>query len=306
MPRAVIHIGANKTGSTTLQRCIFARSEGLVYLGEDCAGYENYRDILNSLVSDDDFHFDEERTREIFKRFISACGEKTFLYSNEDIMTSRVPSQCARRLHQFLPDAEILVVVRNQLTAIPSFYANHGAYLKMVPRKYWRRYVSFGDWMGYCTEFIKYSPLDSYFYNKILTLYTSLFGREKIHVLLYEDFVNAKVKFIEDLCGILGIDKEEALMHLQERRERRRNTQREFRYHQFRTLFLRGRSLGGRLPFGAGLRRIWRRFLEGGPPADGFVSDAWRNRIVELYREDNMKLAKEYHLPLRELNYPMP
>ena len=164
MPRTVIHIGANKTASTTLQRCLFAKSKDLVYLGEDCVNYENYRDTLNSLVSDDDIHFSYESAKELFKNFVSSCGEKTALYSNEDIMTSRVPTQCAHRLKEFLPDAEIMVVIRNQLTAIPSMYANHGAYLKMVPRRYWRRYVSFDDWMDYCTTFIKYSLLDGFFY----------------------------------------------------------------------------------------------------------------------------------------------
>jgi len=305
MSRAVIHIGANKTGSTTLQRCLFARTEDLVYLGEDCAGYENYRDALNSLVSDDDIHFDYEATKEIFREFMLSCGKRTFLYSNEDIMTSRVPTQCAQRLHDLLPDAMVLVIVRNQLTAIPSFYANHGAYLKMVPRRYWRRYVSFDEWMEYCTEFIKYSPLDSYFYHKILNLYESLFGKQKIHILLYEDFVNDQEKFVNDLCSILRIQKDEALKLLRGKRERRRNTKREFRYHQLRSLFLRDVSFCHPLPLEAAFMRIWRNFLEKGAPADGFMSDYWRDKIVELYKGDNTKLATEYHLPLKEYGYPV-
>lgn len=48
MPRAIIHIGANKTGSTTLQRCLFSKTDKLVYLGEDCKDYISYKDILNS------------------------------------------------------------------------------------------------------------------------------------------------------------------------------------------------------------------------------------------------------------------
>jgi hypothetical protein len=305
MPRAVIHIGANKTGSTTLQRCLFARTEDLVYLGEDCAGYENYRDALNSLVSDDDIHFDYEATKRVFGKFMLSCGKRTFLYSNEDIMTSRVPTKCAQRLHDLLPDAMVLVIVRNQLTAIPSFYANHGAYLKMVPRRYWRRYVSFDEWMEYCTGFMKYSPLDSYFYHRILNLYASLFGKQKMCILFYEDFVNDQEKFFNDLCSILRTQKDEALKLLRGKRERRRITKREFRYHQVRSLVLRDVSFRHRLPFEAALRRMWWNFLEGGAPADGFMSDYWRNKIVELYKEDNTKLATEYCLPLKEYGYPV-
>lgn len=307
MSHTVIHIGANKTASTTLQRCLFAKSKDLVYLGEDCAGYENYRETLNSLVSDDDIHFCYEAARELFKEFksMSSRSEKTLLYSNEDIMTSRVPTQCAQRLHEFLSDAQIVVVLRNQLTAVPSIYANHGAYLKMVPRRYWRRYVSFDDWMDYCTTFIKYSYLDSYFYHRILTLYASLFGKQKIHILLFENFVNDNERFINDLCRILRIDAAEASKLLCGEHERGRNTGRELRYNQFRTHFFWGKSLGRYLPFGATLSRMWRNFLSKGPPASDFMSDYWRNKIIELYREDNSKLAQEYDLPLKEYGYPV-
>ena len=201
---------------------------------------EKYRDTLNSLVSEYDIHFSYEAARELFKNFVSSCGEKTALYSNEDIVTSRVPTQCARRLKEFLPDAEIMVVIRNQLTAIPSMYANHGAYLKMVPRRYWRRYVSFDDWMNYCTTFIKYSALDGYFYHRILDVYASLFGKKDIHILLYENLVNNKEGFINDLSRILRIDAKEASKHLNGKRERRRNTRRELRYHQIRSSILVG------------------------------------------------------------------
>ncbi len=68
MSRTVIHIGANKTGSTTLQRSLFAKSKDLVYLGEDCTGYENYRDTLNSLVLDDEIHFAYKEAKMIFKQ----------------------------------------------------------------------------------------------------------------------------------------------------------------------------------------------------------------------------------------------
>lgn len=305
MTRTVIHIGSHKTATTTLQRCLFAKSKDLVYLGEDCASYEKYRDTLNSLVSDDDIHFSYEAAKGLFNNFVSSCGKKTALYSNEDIMTSRVPTQCAHRLKEFLPDAEIILVIRNQLTAIPSMYANHGAYLKMVPRRYWRRYVSFDDWMDYCTTFLKYSALDGFFYHRILDLYASLFGKKKIHILLYEDFVSNKEGFINDLCRILRIEAREASKLLGGKRERRRNTSRELRYHQFRSKFLWGRSISHYFPYGEALSRMWQNFLEKGGSANGFMSDYWRNKIIELYKEDNLKLQQDYHLSLKDYGYPV-
>lgn len=303
MPKTIIHIGANKTGSTTLQRRLFSKTGRLVYLGEDGENYKVYKDTLNSLISDDDIYFCYQDAIELFNSSKLAAGERTLLLSSEDIMTSRVPSLCAKRLHELLPDAHILLVIRNQLTAIPSWYANHGAYLKMVPRRYWRRYVSFDDWIGYGMEFRKYSPLDSYFYHRILMLYAFLFGKEKIHILFYEDFVNAPKQFISRLSAILEIDADEAVRLLQGKRERRRNTMREFRYHQFCS-YAGGRDLSEHLP--AACRGLWKNFLARGSPADAFMSDYWRHQVIKLYQDDNLKLMNDYNINLRDYGYPLP
>lgn len=302
---SVIHIGANKTGSTTLQRCLFTKHNDLSYLGEDCVGFETYKNMLNSLVSDDDVHYCSKAVQELFSRFADAGEKKVFIYSNEDIMTSRLPTQCAKRLYELLPDAEILVVLRNQLTAIPSIYVNHGAYLKMVPRSFWRQYVSFDDWMAYCTEFIRYSYLDSFFYHRILNLYASLFGKDKIHILFYEEFTKTPHILIEKLCNILKIDSPEAIKLLEGKRERQRNTMRMFRYHKFRSSFLWGVPLMQYVPFGEYFSKLWWAFLKNGEPASGFMTDFWKKQIVDLYKTDNTKLAQEYNLPLKDYGYPL-
>jgi hypothetical protein len=307
LPRTVIHIGANKTGSTTLQRGLFAANEGLLYLGEDCDGFADHAGTLQSLVSDDDVHYREKEARDLFDAYRQRAGDRTFLYSNEDITTSRVPALCARRLHDLMPGSEILMVIRNQLTAIPSWYANHGAYLKQVPRRYWRRFVSFDDWMDHCFTFLNYSPLDGFFYHRILGLYERLFGSARLHVLLYEDFVTDPRGFLAKVCRVLGIDPGSSMESLNGRRERRRVTMREHRYHRFRGWFLPGTgdSLSRFLPFAPSLKKQWLRFLAGGPPADGFMSDTWRRRLVELYQQDNARLARDYGLPLEEHGYPV-
>ena len=76
----IIHVGANKTASTTLQRALFSKSKSIKYLGEDCANYESYKDILNSLISDDDFHYDHKLIEDLFNKYILSAKEKTFVY----------------------------------------------------------------------------------------------------------------------------------------------------------------------------------------------------------------------------------
>ena len=303
MPKTVIHIGANKTGSTTLQRYLFSQSKKLVYIGEDCKDYNQHMHTILSLISDDDIHFNYHDAKELFQQKKSICGNRTLIFSSEDIMTSHVPSLCAKRLFDFLPAAQILLVIRNQLTAIPSVYANHGAYLKNVPRRYWKRYVSFDEWMDYSTVFIKYSLLDSFFYHRILGVFTPFFGKQNINILFYEDYVTNPTQFIRQLSEILDVDKDEALKLLESKRERKRNTMRQMRYHRFCDYF-GGRDLIQYFPVSS-IKDTWRNYLDGGPPADGFVSDIWRDRIIELYKDDNKKLKDEYGVDLRRYGYPL-
>lgn len=304
----ILHIGGNKTASSTLQRCLFAKSDELVYLGEDCEKFLDYQSLLYSLVSEDDLHFKkyEQDVKNLFQQYSERASEKTFLYSNEDIMTSRLPTVCAKRLHSLMPNAEVLIVIRNQLTAVPSIYANHGAYLKGVPRSYWKRYVSFEEWMQYSTEFIHYSYLDSFFYYQIANLYASLFGAEKIHILLFEDFIQSQPQFIRELSHILNIDANKSAQWLSEKHERPRNTKRQFYYHRFRNKFFWNLSLSKFVPFGKYFSAYWKHFLAQGKPLPNTIMPGdWSLKIANLYRADNTRMAAEFNLPLKQYGYPV-
>lgn len=307
MGKPVIHIGANKTASTTFQRALFRHHSELHYMGEDGEDYASYRGIVNAMVNDDDLHFPENRCRELFQKRLAGSLDKTFLYSNEDVMTSRTPSLCAQRLKSFIPDAKVLLVIRNQNTALPSFYANHGAFLKPAPPSYFRRHVSFDDWMSFQTQpmFIKYGALASYYYNRLLSVYADLFGEENVHVLMFEEFIEDKQSFVGKLCQVLEINAEEAMQLLSGRHERQRMTSRMLTYNRFRSSFFWGVRFSGYLPGGEKLVNAFQRFLESGASAKVDIPNEWREKIVELYGEDNKALAKRYNLPLEKYGYPI-
>ena len=306
MPRkCVIHIGGNKAASTTLQRHLFTRHSGLHYVGEDAAGYDEYSTVVNSLINDDDLYFCDEKASRLFDEQLRADPGKTFVYSSEDIMTSRVPSMCARRLRDLLPDAHVLLIIRNQFTAIPSFYANHGAYLKPAPPRYFRKFVEFDDWMSYCMMFMPYSPLGCFRYDRFVTLFGNLFGREKVHILMFEDFLKDKPAFMRRLSEILDIDPDEAIKLVGDGQERKRSTRRMLRYHRLRSRFFWRVSLSRTIPGGQMLRRAWHNYLAGGAGAANLLTDGWREKITGIYGPGNAALAREFGLPMREYGYPM-
>lgn len=309
MGKPVIHIGANKTASTTLQRALFRHHSGLYYMGEDGEAYSGYNSIVNAMVNDDDLHFPELRCRDLFQSGLvrAEAQDKTFLYSNEDVMTSRIPALCAKRLKSFIPEAKVLLVIRNQHTALPSFYANHGAFLKPAPPSYFRRYVSFDDWMSFQTQpmFIKYGALASYYYHRLLSVYADLFGENNVHVLMFEEFVENKQTFVGKLCDILEVDVGEATRLLGGRHERQRITARMLAYNRFRTSFFWGVRFCDYLPGGQWVANAFTSYLESGASAKVDVPDAWRMKIIDLYGEDNSTLAKKYGLPLEKYGYPI-
>lgn len=299
-----IHIGANKTASTTLQRSLFSKMEQIQYFGEDGIGYDSVMEDIWSLMNDDDFHYDGQKLAAIFYEQRARGDGRPFVFSNEDIMRSRVPSLCAHRLYTLIPDAEIVVVIRNQLTAVPSWYVNHGAFLRDVPGSYWRRYVSFDDWMSYCTRFLKYSPLDGFFYEEIIRLYEDIFGNGRVHVFLFEEFVRDRDVFLQKFCRALGVDWRQASQLLAGRHERKRLTQRQFNAHKWREILLCGRTFP-LLAHSTWLASKWRTFLEFGSPVRHYTSDEWRNKIIGLYATGNRRLADRHRLPLEELGYPL-
>jgi hypothetical protein len=257
------------------------------------------------MVNDDDLHFPLEECAALFRRHLGEETDKTLVYSNEDVLTSRIPTVCARRLHSLLPGAEILLVVRNQYTAIPSFYANHGAFLKPAPPSYFNRHVSFDDWMQFQFMFSKYGGLASFLYHKLLSVYSALFGEDRVHVLLFEEFVRDRSRFVRKLAGILRIDPDEAAGLLHDSHERKRYTGRMLAYNRIRTSLLWGIPLSRYLPFGQAAAGLLDRFLSAGPAASVEISDEIRRRILAFYGEDNALLAAKYGLPLAEHGYPI-
>jgi len=305
MRHTIIHIGANKTASTTLQRALFAKDGDICYIGEDASGYVDYADIINSMVSDDDLHFNSEECRLLFESYLKKEVNKTLVFSNEDVMTSRIPAICAKRLHSYMPHSKILLVVRNQYSAVQSFYANHGAFLKPAPPSYFRRHVSFDEWVTHHATFFKYGPLASFKYSTILSVYEDLFGPENVHVLMFEEFVRDKRSFVGKLADILRIDSEHAMQLIQMSHERPRNTNRMLAYNKFRSSFFWGVDFTSYLPFGSRLLELFDAFLSRGEPAKISMSENAKNRIFALYGKENSDLALKYNLPLAECGYPM-
>ena len=299
MTTTFLHLGANKAASTTLQRSLLSKTNDLVYLGEDCENFRDYQRTLSSLTYDDDFNFNFSVVEKLFSDFMSRARNLglNFVYSNEDIMTSRVPSQVLTRMKKVLPGAKIFIILRNQLTAIPSWYANHGAFLKGVPRRYWRSFVSADDFMEHFLEFFNYSPLDAFMYHKLLCRYGDAFGDSNIKFFLFEDLLQDSEKFWGSIANYLGVEPKQALKLVRNQQDRPRITQRRFSLHKFTRFVPAVRNQ--RLP------PFIENFIDSGPPVRNLGMGHWSEKIYEIYKRDNLLLCERFGLDLNAYGYPV-
>lgn len=202
--KIVIHVGLQKTASTYLQDLFFPRLNNVAYIGRPYT-QENY--AFNSLQYADNSLYTTSVIREEFDR-IENKMPKGYPILISDELFSGFPfynyinrGVIAERLSKVVPDAEIILFLRNQINLIMSLY---NQYVKIgwvdnhldesflyrpgtgFPLEMWIE-----GKRGYNTKkkFINnraiFSP-EHFRYSKLYSLYSKLF--RKVHVFLYEDF----------------------------------------------------------------------------------------------------------------------
>ena len=291
----IIHIGGNKTASTLFQRELFAVHPAISYLGEDCTHYEQVKADIHALVHEDDSFYDEPRMQGIFDRYLRS-EKAVMMFSNEDIMTTCHPSVCAARLKKLMPDAKVVMVIRNQLTTWPSWYVNHGAYLKLVPRRYWKRYVAFTEWLEYCFLFPNLTPVEAMNYERYFRVFSRFFGAANVHVLLYEDLQANPREFFARWAAVLGVPVQDIERRVVGKRQRPRNSHRRMLFHRWASC----------LPIVyRPMESLMGSWLDEGRAARIDIPAEWIERIRNYYADGNRRLASAVKLNLQAYGYPV-
>ena len=194
MAAVLVHIGYHKTGSTWLQQRLFSSRE---------AGFGvvvRQSKVKRSMVAPDDFEFDAARCREAYQPRIDMMERRGVV---PVISAERLQRQARRaddgarmaeRLARVVPEARVLVVLREQRSMLLSTY---GQYVKTGGMLDLRRFLD-------CPVAWKEWPCDlrRYRYERLVGYYHKLFGRERVLALTYEElkadpaaFVRAVVDF---------------------------------------------------------------------------------------------------------------
>ena len=192
MPPPLIHIGYHKTGTTWLQTSLF---------NNPAAGYTTpvpASTILERLVRPKPLDFDAESCRAALVPAISRAMDSGLVAVISAERLSGNPHsggydayEIAVRLKNVLPAAKILIVIREQVSAIASCY---NQYVKVGGT------LSLAGYLDPPRDFrLPQFDFDYFKYHRLVELYRGLRGAERVLVLAYEEFLKEPLAFLAKL-----------------------------------------------------------------------------------------------------------
>ncbi len=287
MRRLFIHAGFPKTATTTLQDHLFAKHAQINYLGKPFS--DGLAEVERQILTLDSYLFDHRlpALREIVRREAAAVSEGDLLISHEGFLrNSRYGGhdlgRTAHRLRAVFGEAlgpdgrlEIIICLRNQVDLILSHYLQ---FIKGSQK-------DFDSYLEAALEAPDTGFPASLFYDELLFFYVAEFGRENLHILLFEDLLRDKAGSVTRLSETLGIDAEESLALLEDKHEKQKQKRDQAYVAMGRT----------------GLAKRFNKVLA----TTVSVSPRQRVAIEELYRSGNSRLMAQFGLPLDAHDYPL-
>ncbi|MCS4057064.1 hypothetical protein GGP75_002407 [Salinibacter ruber] len=250
----------------------------------------------------------EARFQEQIEPFLET--NRINLFSNERFLSVyfSYPDLEAKacRLKRFVPNARILIVIRNQVDIITSQYRDW----PFDPRNLiGGEPVSIDQWVDLALKHDdEIGFLHSLQYDKVVELYEDLFGAEAVSVFCLEQLADDVTSFAKDISSCLQIDRPQTEALLRNSHENRGVTQKRNTYRQFIRTYSLGQveSLLDRIDrmMGSPLMDRIDAVLDAGPKASYAMSEFQKEKIKDFFSRSNRSLEKKHQLPLSKYRYP--
>jgi len=193
---AFIHIGYTKAASTSLQAMFAALSK--VHLVDRV-------ELMRRLIFRNSFLYDPSVAREFIdeQRRIATENGRVLMISHERLAGNPHSGhydskEIAFRLKDLLPDAAVLMVLREQMSMLASIYKQ---YVRIGGVRNLRDYL-----LPPADHRVPLFEWRSYEYHVLLEHYHEVFGRANVRVLLFEDILADADGFFGQVAKVLGVD----------------------------------------------------------------------------------------------------
>lgn len=261
----VLHPGFAKTATKTLQNGVFFSHDQVHYLGLPAA-YPAVAAAINDLANCDSTKFDIDQTKSLFKSMLScASPEKTVVLSHENfsLYESTDKGVIANRLYNIFGPCKILFTIRRQEEVLVSWYMQ-----KISKYIGGHNFISFDNWFRIKTKEPHRSIFDDLDYENVVSTYETIFGRENVNVLLFEQLRDNPQAYARELANILNIDAHQVYEKLSTAHYNRTIAQREIDFGRITTRYVPRVAISqGRRLIPERLRHRFDCFLRSGPAA---------------------------------------
>lgn len=304
-PSPIVHIGYHKTATTWFQKHVFPTAGTHRFISRKVT--------QSALLAAPGLHFCRENAGRILSegddgRPPILSEENLSGYLHNGGLHGMVGPEMARRIKQVLPDARILIFIRNQNDVLRASYAQYvsGGGTWAMPRYFLTAQSVQGaltrPWKAPAFQF------EHFEFDRLVAHYDQLFGRERVHVYPYE-WLREPTRLLQRMQVDLGIalDCEDCL-----------KKQANGSLGPFGLWLLRKVNLFTRqsvvnkdcvldLPGGQGLRHGAKAMLSFSKKGGRSVRlpQAVRERVAHHYAPSNKRLLALRDLPLEEFAYPL-
>jgi hypothetical protein len=303
----VLHIGAPKTATSTLQNAFFPRHPGVLFLGKEVDGQRGWKgwrtpeiEALMLCLERTNLEFQPapDLVAKIVEEVRAAAGARPVVISSEDLCAfSGIDSfkKIERIGSLFGPLGSIRVVlaVREQVSLLKSLYVteHRGEMLKLPDtRQDW--YPSFDQYLDIHFRYAWGAVLESFRFAAMIDGYESLVGTDNILVYAFDEFRRDPIGTLRKLCAFMAIDdKDPSLEQTAGTRENQHYSARDYAFNRAIGSFAGLQSVAAFVP--APVKRTLRRWRKGGAAFDIEPSPDAVRRITDYYRSDNEALFEK-------------
>ena len=301
--RPIVHIGYHKTATTWFQGQVWPTVTSHAYIPRAVTE--------RALMTPPGMHFDPAAARAELglrerRRPVLLSDESLSGYPHNGGMHGLFGPEMARRIHAILPDAQIVIFVRNQRQIVRATYAQ---YVSGGGTWSLRRYLGGkAGRHGALTRSFKAPAFEweLFAFDRLIAQYDALFGAESVHVYPYE-WLREPDAFLIRLRHDLGMALPAGLAARP--RANRSLGQGALLALRFANLFTRQSVVNKTtlidLPGGQGLRHAAKWLVKRFPSRPLRLPADIEAHIDAFYGESNARLAAMRRLPLAALDYPL-
>jgi len=305
--RAIVHIGYHKTATTWFQNQVYPRATSHRWIGRDRA--------QQALLAPDGLAFDAvEAARQLADpadpRPPVICEENLSGYIHNNGLHGLMAPEVARRIKAVLPDALIVIAIRAQPSMIAASYVQ---YVRAGGTASIRNYLfSQTRRRGALSHPFK-APrfgFGHFEYDRLIAYYDSLFGRENLLVLPYEQLRADPDAFLDAIAAPSGLTVDREGIH--DKKPNRLFGHVTISIGRVLGLFT-ARSVADKrylidIPGFYALRRAMLEAtarIEGRARADRLLGKRLLGFIRQHYAQSNARLERSRGFDLRALGYPV-